>query len=110
MHVRMSLRVDWKPPASFASVQDVVVRGAGPVERNIVARITILRRGRNLLTPRTITMASVAVKRQDSTRKTIVLVVIQDIVENDGREKVSNASSRWNPRICGNGVCQRLLF
>ena len=110
MHVRMSLRVDWKPPASFASVQDVVVHGAGPVERNIVLLITILTQGKNCQLRRTITMASVAVENQDSTRKTIAKAVIQDIVENDGHEKVLNASSRWNPRLCGNGAYQRLLF
>lgn len=63
----------------------MVVHGVGVVERNTVHNTMIPIREQSYQARKTITMANAVAKRLGSRKKTIVLVVIQDIVENGGK-------------------------
>lgn len=74
---------------------DVVVPGAGRVERNIVRSIMTLQQDSACRVPRIITIRFVVVKSLDSSKKNTALAVIQVIVEGVGT-KAEVASFRKN--------------
>jgi hypothetical protein len=85
----MSLPVDLILMENFIRVRDVVAHGVGPVERNIVAPITILRQVNVTRMRRTITTLFVVKKKQDSNKKSIVLEDIVGIVGSVGTRRKS---------------------
>ena len=72
----------------FIVVQDVEKPGAGPVEKSFAASIPIQSLVNNVWELEIITMDPAVDQNQDSKKKTIVLVDIVVIVENDGKEQV----------------------
>lgn len=64
---------------------DVVARGVGVAEKNTVGSTQILKQELNYLRPKITTMQTVVGKKKDSNKRSTVLEVIQDIVENGGK-------------------------